>query len=117
MLKLVTIDKQDPWGFTIDEIKKHIYETSTDNDALIRLMATAAREYAEGRIWKQIIPASYILYMDTFPEDLIEIPKPPVIAVASVKYYNTDNTITTLSSTLYQVDLYSDPGRVIPVSG
>lgn len=116
MLKLVTIDQVDPWGMTLAEIKDAIYVTGSDYDSLISSIAKTAREYSEGRIWKQIIPASYVLYLDSFP-DLIELPKPPIIAVASIKYYDTNDTLQTFSSSLYQVDLYSDPCRIKPVSG
>ena len=116
MLKLVSIDKGDPYILTLPEIKDYLFETSPDYDSMIIMLSQVAREYAEARTWKQIIPATYTLYLDRFP-DVIELPKPPVIGVTSVKYYDTDDSIQELSSSVYQEDLYSEPARIRPVSG
>jgi len=115
MMKLSSIDGTDPVGMTLGDIKDYLYITSDDDDALIALLARVAREYGQARQWRQIIPATYILYLDKFPNGVIELPYPPAISVTSVKYYNTDNTLTTFSN--YETDVNSEPARIRPVSG
>jgi len=115
MLKLVSIDKPDPYVLILDEIKKHLYETDSDNDSMIVVLSKVAREYAEARTWKQIIPATYILYLDKFSEGIIELPKFPVISVDSIKYYDTTETLQTLDADYYQQDLNSEPARIRPI--
>jgi hypothetical protein len=45
----------------------------------------------------------------------IEIPQPPLVAVDSITYLDTDGTRQTLSSASYTVDSNREPGRVLPV--
>ena len=37
---------------------------------------------------------------------------PPLSSVTSVKYYDSDNTLQTLDSSVYLVDTYSEPGTI-----
>ena len=111
MLNLKTIDKVDPWGISLGEIKDYIYVTGDTYDSIISILAKVAREYTEARTWQQVIPATYTLYLDEFP-DVIELKKLPIIGVTSVKYYDSNNSLQTLSSSNYQTDLYN--GRIAP---
>ncbi len=115
MLRLKSIDETDPYILTLDEIKDHVYEKSSDYDSMLTVLSQVAREYAEARTWKQIIPATYTLYLDVFPDGIIELPKPPVISVTSVKYYDTDDSIQTVTTANYQNDLKSEPARLRPI--
>lgn len=105
--------------FTLSKVKSWCFVTSTTYDSLLTSLVTAARQYAEARTWRQIIPASYTLYMDKFPisNELIQIWKNPVISISSIKYYDADNVLQTLSSSLYDVDISSEPSRLKPVDG
>lgn len=114
MLNLDSIDALDTALVSLTEAKDQCFVTGSDDDTLLTTLITVAREYAEARTWKQIIPATYTLYLDDFPTGIIELPKPPVIAVASVKYYDSDDTLQTVSSSDYQVDLKSKPARIKP---
>lgn len=116
MLKIVSTSGFDPIGYTLSDVKEHCYVTGTAFDTILTFLSKVAREYAEARTWRQILPASYILYLDSFP-DLIELPKPPTISVTSVKYYDSDDSLTPWDSSNYQVDLKSEPARIRPVSG
>lgn len=105
--------------FTISKVREWCYVVGSDYDTLLTGLVSAAREYAEGRTWRQIIPATYTLYLDRFPknEGVIEIDKCPCISVESIKYYDADDVLQTWASTNYQVDLNSEPGRIKPVDG
>ena len=48
----------------------------------------------------------------------IYVPLPPLQTVDSIKYYDaTTGVLTTLDPSLYIVDVYSEPGRIVPAVG
>ena len=57
----------------------------------------------------------YNLPIDAFDNKLdhIVIPRPPLVSVTSVKYYDTADSVTTFASSKYLVDTKSTPGRVV----
>jgi len=82
-------------------------------DDLLTALITAARQDCEKFQNRSYITQTWELWLDAFPsKDFIEIPLPPLQSVSSVKYYDTDDTEATLSSSNYFVDIKSEPGRV-----
>lgn len=89
----------------------------------------AAREWAEAATGRQLMTATYDLYLDHWPEasesyygggqsySIIRLPRPPLQSVSFVKYVDTGGTLTTISSSNYTVDTYTEPGRVYPSYG
>jgi uncharacterized phiE125 gp8 family phage protein len=111
-LKLTTPPASEP--VTLQEIKDHLRILGTDEDALITVMIEPARDYCEKYQNRAYITQTWELALDQFPsEDRIRIPLPPLQSVSSVKYYGTDDTEYTLPAADYQVDIYSQPGRVV----
>lgn len=49
--------------------------------------------------------------------DYIELPRSPVSAVSSVKYFNDDNTENTWATTNYYVDTAREPARIVLRNG
>ena len=47
----------------------------------------------------------------------VRLEYPPLVSVESVKYYDADDAIQTLSPSLYEVDSESEPGRVVLAPG
>ena len=43
----------------------------------------------------------------------IELPRPPLRSISSVKYYDLDNNLTLFASSNYFVDTLAEPGRII----
>jgi len=63
---------------------------------------------------RQLCTATWTLKLDSFPPaDYIELPRPPLATVTSVKYYDLAGTQQTFSSGKYTVDTHSEPGRVV----
>jgi len=111
-LKQTTPPASEP--VTLQEIKDHLRILGTDEDALLTAMIQAAREYCEKYQNRAYITQTWELALDQFPpEDRIRIPLPPLQSISSVKYYGTDDTEYTLPATDYQVDIHSQPGRVV----
>ena len=82
-------------------------------DALLEALITTAREWCEGYQNRAYISQTRELWLDDWPgADYIKIPLPPLQAVNSIKYYDTDDTAATMDTGDYFVDTKSEPGRV-----
>ena len=55
--------------------------------------------------------ATWYLYLDRLYA-LIDVKKNPITEITSIKYYDSDNAEQTLSTSLYDVDIESEPSRV-----
>jgi uncharacterized phiE125 gp8 family phage protein len=94
-------------------------ELPDDQLARARVMLAAARQWVENRLHRQLITATWKMYLDSFPVE-IQIPdKLPVATITTIKYYDTANVFQTAAASLYDTDLASDnrPPRICPVSG
>jgi len=89
----------------------------TDEDTLIGSLAAAARAYVEMATSRQCITATWVLKLKNFPAGDIVLPIFPLQSIASIKYYDSNDTQQTWSSALYDVDTALEPGRIRPVSG
>lgn len=91
---------------------------SHPEDDLIDLYIKGARQWAELQTRRALITQIFTMKTDGFPSSgFIEIPKLNLQSVASVKYFDENGDLQTWSTTLYEVDTDSDPGRIQPVDG
>jgi uncharacterized phiE125 gp8 family phage protein len=113
---------------TLDETKAHLKVDTTDDDALITNLISAARARAEWHTGRAFITQGWTLWLDGWPgatpcSDLppalsatppaaIEIPLPPLQAVSAITSYARDDSATVLDTSQYQVDTASKPARV-----
>lgn len=105
---------------TLVEAKAHLRVDDTTEDDYITALITAARMHCESLTERQFNTATYVLRLDEFPircTDVVRLPRPNLIAVSGITYTDSDGTTQTLSSTLYQVDAASLPGRLMPAYG
>lgn len=110
-LKLITAPTTEP--ITLTEAKLHCKVETDADDNLITALITAAREYCEGRQRRAYITQTWELWLDAFPDEpYIKLPRPPLVSVSSVKYYDINDSPTTISSGDYYVDSKSEPGWV-----
>lgn len=103
---------------TRDEAKDYARITETHDDSVVDGLITAARRYVE-RVYRiQLVTATWKFYLDGFPSRRsIIVPRPPLISVTSVTYTDETGTGQTWSSSDYQTDLNSKPGRIRPIGG
>ena len=99
------------------ELKTHLRVDTTAEDDYIDTVILAATDYFEQRSWRQLITATYGMYLDDFPTDYIEFPKAPLQSITSVQYVDTSGVTQTWSSALYEVDIKSEVGRLRPIDG
>lgn len=82
-------------------------EEGTDEDALLAVWITSARETAEQYTGRALAPRTLGGAVDAFPcSDEFELPLPPVTAVESIKYTDTAGTEQTLSPSAYSLSSY-----------
>jgi uncharacterized phiE125 gp8 family phage protein len=105
---LVTAPTSEP--ITTQEAKDHLRITTTDDDTLISAMIVAVREYVENVTSRALITQTWDIFYDQFAE--VELPKPPLQSITTIKYIDTDGVQQTVSASVYTVDTDSDPGRV-----
>jgi uncharacterized phiE125 gp8 family phage protein len=94
------------------------YAPTSAEDDLLESDIAAAREYCEEFQNRAYLTQTWELWLDSFPgRDYIELPRPPLASITSVKYYNTANTEATMTASDYFVDTKSEPGRVVLTYG
>jgi uncharacterized phiE125 gp8 family phage protein len=113
-LQLVTPPATEP--VTLDEAKLHCKIEVDDDDTLVTALIVAARQAAEHELERALITQTWRKTLDEFP-DAIELPRPPILAITSVKYFDADNVQITLSAESYQLDKESEPGWLLPAYG
>ena len=91
-----------PVGYpvTLDEARHQVQQAGTvDDDYLGLVVLPAATERAESATGRALLTQTWDLTLDRFPDDrYIEIPRPPLVSVTHVKYYNTSGTLVTLTA-------------------
>jgi uncharacterized phiE125 gp8 family phage protein len=113
----------------------------TDDDDLITALIPAARGIVEAKLKQSLVNRVYLWVLDYFPNRLVltptsvvwdswlnsrlypytqaqvlTVPKPPLVSVGSIAYYDTSAVLTTLSSGAYTVAT-GNPGRISPTPG
>lgn len=89
----------------------------TTDDTELAATITAARQLCEDWQGRAYIERTYELTLDDWPCDYIALPMPPLISVTSIAYTDSAGTVTTWSSTEYQVDTSGFVGRIMPAYG
>jgi uncharacterized phiE125 gp8 family phage protein len=106
--RLVTGPAIEP--VTLTEAKKHANVVATDDDALIAVLIAAARELVEEDTSRALINQTWALELHDWWTDRIELPRPPLVSITSVKYFDVDGVEQTLPATYYDVDTRRQPG-------
>ena len=101
---------------TTGEAKGQLRVDGDDDNARIERLIRTAREWVEHETQRRLVTQTWRQHWDCFPDEL-RLGLAPVATVTSVKYYDLDNALQTLSSALYQADLVTTPARIHPVDG
>jgi len=110
------ITARTEWPLELPEVKSHLRESGTSNDAYIQELIYAAVDKVEGDCDLALNEMTFDLLIDDFPS-IIYIWKTPVSSVTHVKYTDADGVTQTVTDTNYSTDLFSKPARIYPVSG
>lgn len=102
----------------LSAIKAHLRVASelTDEDDLIAAYVAAAWEFAEALTWRQLLTATLRLTLPAWECPLL-LPKPPLVSVESVKYYDAENELQTWDAANYRVHTTAGVSEIHPVYG
>lgn len=113
-LTVITAPATEP--IMLDEAKLHCRVDLDNDDALIERLIAAAREDVEIKKKRALITQTLELRLDDWPcmrlDRVIDIPRPPLQSVTSVKYLDEDGDERTLDADTYTVST-GTPGRVV----
>jgi uncharacterized phiE125 gp8 family phage protein len=105
-LKVVTPPEVEP--VTLAEAKAHLRLDTSADDAYVSALITAARERVELFLRRALITQEFEYTIDCFPAGEIDLPRPPLQSVESIKYVDTAGTLQTLPSANYVADVSSN---------
>jgi len=91
---------------TLADAKVHLRTVTGDtseDSAIITPLITAAREYCENVTGLALAAQTVKAYPNNWGP--WRLPRPPISAITSIKYYDLDDTVYTLAATEYQMDL------------
>ncbi len=113
-LKVATPPAVEP--VTLAEAKHHCRIDTSNDDAYVSALITAAREWCESYCDESFVHREYVMKLDSFPVE-IELPKPPMASAGtctavSVTYTLESSATVTLSETRYRVDRDALPGVI-----
>lgn len=111
-LKLITAPGTTP--ISVAEAKANSRVDLSDEDSLFTLWIARAVAEAENYTGTALISQGWEQSLDAFPEAEIELKKPPVATIDSVKYYDEAGALQTISNTLYSLDVSTFPGWLLP---
>lgn len=111
-IELVKSVEPTLYPVTLDDVLEHCRITSRDEDEVLTRAIKAATRHVERMLDRQLVTATWIYYLDDFPdESIILLPKPPLQSVSSISYISaTLGTATPF--TAFTVDGACEPGRV-----
>jgi uncharacterized phiE125 gp8 family phage protein len=112
VLQLVTPPAAADPLLTVDDVKLQLRITHGYEDALLTRFIRSSVEFVEMYTQRALVTQTWRLYQDAFKRRPFRLPKSPVQAVTSIKYYNMANVLTTLDPLTYEVDTVSEPARV-----
>jgi uncharacterized phiE125 gp8 family phage protein len=99
---------------TLAEVKSHLRITHSDDDTFISTLIIAARRMTEQRYDLCLMPQSWSIYFDRWPEDgIFSLPLYPVAAIADLKIYGDDDVAATIDPAHYLLDVASKPSRLV----
>lgn len=95
---------------TVAEAKSHMRIDFADDDTLIGVLVTAAREYVEAELNRDLVERTWDYTFDDLCGDVV-LPHNPVQSVTSVTYSDGDGQSQTVATSVYGTSL-STPARV-----
>lgn len=98
---------------SIEEFRRHALLTSTKRDLEFDENIRDAVDYLASALRRTILPTTLRAYFPTFPDgSVIELHRPPLVSVTSVKYLDTSSVEQPLSNSNYIVRTNTLVGNV-----
>ncbi len=130
-MQLITPPAGEP--VSLAEAKLHLRVDFDEDDGLIQMLISAARQAAETLTNRQFVTARWRLVLDSFPGPslmgvpsgqpfslpghAILIPKSPLQSVVEIRYLDMAGVSQVMPAVNYAVDSVCEPARITPVFG
>jgi uncharacterized phiE125 gp8 family phage protein len=130
-MQLLTPPAGEP--VSLEEAKLHLRVDFNDDDGLIQMLISSARQAAETITNRQFMTARWRMILDSFPGPslmgvpagqpftlpghAILIPKSPVQSVVAINYLDMASVQQTMPAANYTVDAACEPARITPIFG
>lgn len=89
---------------TIDELRRQLRLEHGEDDTDLADFIIEAREELEAKLGdRALINGTVTEYFDNWPDKAIELHWSPVSSITSVKYYDSNEVLQTLASTVYEL--------------
>lgn len=98
---------------TVEEVKLYTHIDHDVDDKLIAQWIKSARTLAENYQSRAYYEQTWEMSFDCFPRLPLQFPRPPLVSIDFIKYYDSTNVITTLSLSDFIVDTNREPGRLM----
>lgn len=111
-LRLITAPAAEP--VLLADVKAFLRVDTTADDTLITSLSKAAREKGEEFSRRAFITQVWEQTIDCFPRNgILQILRPPLQSITSVKYIDENNVEATLDTANYIVNTRLEPGIII----
>lgn len=116
-IRVVTEPSGEPVTLAEAKLWCRVDDDDTTQDAMLIMLIKAMRDYAENLTGRAFVERTLQLRLRGFPGHEIKLPYAPLQSVTSITYVDTDGAEQSLdgSPSLYQADIYREPGVVMPV--
>jgi uncharacterized phiE125 gp8 family phage protein len=98
---------------SVEDIKMFARIDGDYEDDLIQALIVGVREATQQYLGRSLIQQTITMTLDFWPQAVIQLPRPPLISVDSVKTIDEDGTKTTYSSDNYYLNTIAEPGQLI----
>lgn len=105
-MRLIRVEGPTESAVSLEAAKQHLSVDHSDHDDLIQAMLEAAIDEVDGvtGVGRALVSQTWDMHLEGFVcDEPIEIPLPPLIEVEHVKYYDDDNALQTLATSIYEV--------------
>lgn len=109
---IVQTSAPSTWPITLDDLKEQTRVSSTAEDSYQNKLIARASRFVEDETDRQFIKATWRESYDRFPK-VFRPCRAPLMGVSGITYVDSSGSTVTLSSTAYDVDTDSEPGRIV----
>lgn len=108
---LVTAPTTQP--VTVTEVKQHARMSQDNDDASFQRFIRAATEQAEETLNRGLMTQTWQMTLDWW-YDVMYLPRAsPLQSITTIQYYDTNGTLQTLATSVYDTDAVSRPARIV----
>ncbi len=114
---LKTAPTVEPVDLALAKVQCRIEPDVVDEDGVLAAYIAAARSWVEDYTGRPLMTQTWQMSLPDFPTRVWLPYAAPLASITHVKYYDTTNTLTTLSSSVYTTAAFSEPACLTLVDG